>query len=109
VLIVVDYAASRADQLRDWIGELADAPAGRTPLDLLPLERQAQRDIGWLATVAGHGHDDRSRTAASLFDPPARKIGALDEDAVAALPPELAGQVRAAWAAAQGGDGDASG
>src|SRR5258708_5586883 len=27
VLIVVDYAASRADQLRDWIGELVDAPA----------------------------------------------------------------------------------
>ena len=59
VLIVVDYAASRTGQLRDWIAELADAPAGRPPLRLLLLERQAQREIGWLASVFGHGQDDR--------------------------------------------------
>jgi hypothetical protein len=70
VLIVVDYAAGRADQLRDWIGELADAPQGRPPLRLLLLERHAQRDIGWLATSIVHGHNDGSRAAASLLDPP---------------------------------------
>jgi tetratricopeptide (TPR) repeat protein len=79
-LIVVDYAASRAEQLRDWIGELAEAPAGRPLLRLLLLERQAQREIGWLATVAGHGHDDRARAAASLFDPPEPvELAAIDE------------------------------
>ncbi len=63
VLIVVDYAASRVDQLRDWIGELVDAPCerGRPPLRMLLLERQAQREIGWLAAGFGHGQDDRSR------------------------------------------------
>ena len=25
VLVIVDYAASRAEQLRDWLGELVDA------------------------------------------------------------------------------------
>src|SRR5260370_23106994 len=30
-LIVVDYAASRVDQLRDWIGELGDASIARGP------------------------------------------------------------------------------
>jgi hypothetical protein len=71
-LIVVDYAASRVDQLRDWIGELVDAPcqSGRPPLRMLLLERQAQREIGWLASVFGHGQDDRSRAAVSLLDPP---------------------------------------
>src|SRR5262249_47742171 len=63
VLIVVDYAAGRADQLRDWIGELADAPQGRPPLRLLLLERHAQRDIGWLATSIVHGPNDGSRAA----------------------------------------------
>jgi tetratricopeptide (TPR) repeat protein len=70
VLIVVDYAAGRVDQLRDWIGELADAPEDRPPLRLLLLERHAQRDIGWLATVTGRGHNDGSRVAVSLLDPP---------------------------------------
>jgi tetratricopeptide (TPR) repeat protein len=80
VLIVIDYAAGRADQLRDWIGDLADAPSGRPPLRLLLLERQAQREIGWLATVAGHGQDDRARAAASLLDPPEPvELAAIDE------------------------------
>jgi tetratricopeptide (TPR) repeat protein len=71
VLIVVDYAASRVDQLRPWIGELVDAPIGsRPPLRMLLVERQAQRAIGWLATVFGHGQDDRSRAAVSLLGPP---------------------------------------
>jgi hypothetical protein len=69
-LIIIDYAAGRADQLRSWIGELADAPEDRPPLRLLLVERHAQRDIGWLATVIGRGHNDGSRAAMSLLDPP---------------------------------------
>jgi len=70
-LVVVDYAASRADQLRDWLGELVDAAmeAGRPRLRMLLLERQAQREIGWLALVVGHGADDRSRAVVELLDP----------------------------------------
>jgi tetratricopeptide (TPR) repeat protein len=71
-LIIVDYAASRVEQLREWIGELVDASieTGRPPLRMLLLERQAQRAIGWLASVFGHGQDDRSRAATSMLDPP---------------------------------------
>ena len=81
-LIVVDYAASRADQLRDWIGELVDASieSARPPLRMLLLERQAQRAIGWLASVFGHDHDDRSRAAISLLDPPEPvELAAIDD------------------------------
>jgi tetratricopeptide (TPR) repeat protein len=82
VLIVVDYAASRVDQLRDWIGELVDASieSGRPPLRMLLLERQAQRAIGWLASVCGHGQDDRSRAAISMLDPPEPvELAAIDD------------------------------
>jgi tetratricopeptide (TPR) repeat protein len=82
VLIVVDYAASRADQLRDWIGDLGDASieSGRPPLRMLLLERQAQRAIGWLASVCGHGQDDRSRAAISMLDPPEPvELAAIDD------------------------------
>ncbi len=81
-LIVVDYAASRADQLRDWIGELVDASteSGRPPLRMLLLERQAQRAIGWLASVFGHSQDDRSRAAISMLDPPEPvELAAIDD------------------------------
>jgi tetratricopeptide (TPR) repeat protein len=81
-LIVVDYAASRVDQLRDWIGELGDAAieSGRPPLRMLLLERQAQRAIGWLASVFAHGQDDRSRAAVSLLDPPEPvELAAIDD------------------------------
>jgi tetratricopeptide (TPR) repeat protein len=67
-LVVIDYAASRADQLHDWIEELVDAKSG-FPLRLLLLERQAHRDIGWLATVVGSGATDRSLASRSLLDP----------------------------------------
>ena len=60
-LVVVDDAASRADQLRDWLSELVDAQTtGRPSLRIL-LERQARRQIRWLAAVIGHGQDDTSR------------------------------------------------
>jgi tetratricopeptide (TPR) repeat protein len=72
VLIVVDYAASRAEQIRAWARELADAAfeGGRSRLRLLLIERQASRAIGWLATILGAGGDDASRAVTALFDPP---------------------------------------
>ncbi len=42
VLVVVDYAASRVEQIRDWLRELVDASLEDRPkLRLLLLERQA--------------------------------------------------------------------
>ncbi len=81
VLIILDYAASRADQLRAWIRELVDASLEERPkLRLLLLERQANRAIGWLATVFGLGDNDDSRAAIELLDPkePA-ELPALDD------------------------------
>ncbi len=70
VLIILDYAASRADQLRAWIRELVDASLEERPkLRLLLLERLANRAIGWLATVFGLGDNDDSRAAIELLDP----------------------------------------
>ena len=47
---------------------------------LLLLERQANRMIGWLATVFGLGDDDNSRAAIALLDPPEPvDLPALDE------------------------------
>ena len=59
VLVIVDYAASRAEQIRGWILELVDASLEDRPkLRLLLLERQANRAIGWLATVFGLGDNE---------------------------------------------------
>jgi tetratricopeptide (TPR) repeat protein len=68
-LVVADDAASRVDQLRDWLGELADAPRDQPPLRMLLLERQAQPAIGWMTAVFGRGEDDSSRAAQLLLDP----------------------------------------
>jgi tetratricopeptide (TPR) repeat protein len=71
VLVIVDDAASRAEQLRDWLRELVDASLENRPkLRLLLLERQANRGIGWLATIFGLGDDDNSRAAIEMLDPP---------------------------------------
>jgi len=71
VLIILDYAASRADQLRAWIRELVTASLENRPkLRLLLLERQANRAIGWLNTIFGFGDDPKSRAAIALLDPP---------------------------------------
>jgi hypothetical protein len=81
-LIVVDYAASRVEQLRGWIGELVDTSTetGRPPLRVLLLERQAQRAIGWLAAVFEYGQDDQSRVAISMLDPPEPvELAAIDD------------------------------
>jgi hypothetical protein len=42
---------------------------GRPKLRLLLLERQANRAIGWHATVFGFGDDAKSRAANALLDP----------------------------------------
>ncbi|WP_158817323.1 tetratricopeptide repeat protein [Methylocapsa sp. S129] len=72
VLILIDYAASRAGQIRDWAREISDAALedGRPRLRLLLIERQANRAIGWLATIFGYGSDDASRALIALLDPP---------------------------------------
>src|SRR5262249_17050007 len=54
--------------------------AGRPRLRMLLLERQAQREIGWLASVVGHGADDRSQAIAALLDPPEpMELPAIDD------------------------------
>ena len=79
-LVVIDDAASRAEQLRDWLGELVDAQTtGRPSLRILLLERQ----IGWLAAVFGHGQDDASRAVRALLDPPEPvALRVLDDPAI---------------------------
>ena len=70
VLVIFDYAASRAEQLRDWLRELVDAALEDRPrLRLLLLERQANRGFGWLETVIGCGDDANSRAAIAMLDP----------------------------------------
>jgi hypothetical protein len=69
-LAIVDYAASRAEQMRAWLRELVDASFDTRPkLRLLLLERQANRSIGWLSTVFGRGDNEDSRAAIALLDP----------------------------------------
>ena len=71
VLVIVDYAASRAEQICDWLRELVDASLEDRPkLRLVLLERQANRAIGWLATIFGLGDNDASRAVTALLDPP---------------------------------------
>ncbi len=71
VLVIVDYAAGRAEQIRDWLSELVDASLEDRPkLRLLLLERQANRAIGWLSAIFGLGDNDASRAAIALLDPP---------------------------------------
>ncbi len=70
LLAIVDYAASRADQIRNWLGELVDASLEDRPkLRLLLLERQANRTIGWLSSIFGLGDNDASRAAIAMLDP----------------------------------------
>ncbi|MBV8107294.1 MAG: tetratricopeptide repeat protein, partial [Hyphomicrobiales bacterium] len=71
VFAIVDYAASRAEQLRTWLSELVDASLENRPkLRLLLLERQANRALGWFTTIFGIGDDDVSLAATGLLDPP---------------------------------------
>ena len=52
-LVVIDYAASHAEALHGWLGELADysGPA-KERLRLLLLERHADTSSGWWQTVS---------------------------------------------------------
>ena len=55
MLIVVDYAASRAQQLRDVLRALSNQPDSGRRLRFLLLERTAEDDAGWLSTLLGDG------------------------------------------------------
>ena len=78
VLMVVDYAASHAEPLHEWLVELADNPARSgldggeaPPLRLLLLERQADVNGGWWRTVFGRGSGDARAAQGLLEDQPA--------------------------------------
>ena len=81
VLVIVDHAASRVEQIRDWLRELVDASLENRPkLRLLLLERQANRVIGWLGSIFGLGDHDTSRAAIAMLDPPEPvELSPLDE------------------------------
>jgi hypothetical protein len=69
-LIVVDYAASRARQLGDWLTELASHPGGAAhPLRVLLLERHADPDTGWWQEAFGIG-GHHAYAIRGLLDPP---------------------------------------
>ena len=68
-LIVVDYAASLIEPLRQWLRELAQNPGrgeGR-PLRLLLLEREAAAGEGWLQSLCAGGYSEAG--VPELFDP----------------------------------------
>jgi tetratricopeptide (TPR) repeat protein len=68
-LIVVDYAASRARDLRAWLVELADHSGQEgKPLRLLLLERHAETSGGWWREAFGYGGGD-SEAVERLLDP----------------------------------------
>jgi hypothetical protein len=53
ILVVIDYAAALARDLRTWLEILArpEAHAGGNKLRLLLLERHAEREVGWWADL----------------------------------------------------------
>ncbi|MCX7279492.1 MAG: tetratricopeptide repeat protein [Burkholderiales bacterium] len=71
-LVVIDYAAAKAETLKTWLSELADrsqpAPYPSHPLRLLLLERHADPQGGWWQTV--FGGDARQYARQALLDPP---------------------------------------
>ena len=68
-LIVVDYAASRARDLRAWLVELADHSGQEgKPLRLLLLERHAEPSWGWWREAFGYGGGD-AEAVGLLLDP----------------------------------------
>jgi len=68
-LIVVDYAASLVEPLREWLRDLAQnsCRAGGRPLRLLLLEREAVAGEGWLQYLSLGGHSEAG--VPELFDP----------------------------------------
>jgi hypothetical protein len=69
-LIVADYAALFAETLADWFRELADHPTPEHPLRILLLERHAEKDQGWYASLADNSfHGRRVRELFSPLEP----------------------------------------
>ncbi len=68
-LIVVDYAAARAQQLAVWLAELADNDSV-TPLRLMLLERHADPGSGWWREAFGRVTGD-ALAILKLLDPAA--------------------------------------
>jgi tetratricopeptide (TPR) repeat protein len=98
-LVVIDYAAALARDLRTWLEILArpEAQASENKLRLLLLERHAERDLGWWADLlrpvsfSDPGPDE-------LADPPEpvplRSLAAVeDRRALLAEAMRLAGQI----------------
>ena len=68
-LVIVDYAASVFEGLREWLNELANAAREARPnLRILLLERHADGDFGWMASVFGRGENDTSLAKRALLD-----------------------------------------
>jgi tetratricopeptide (TPR) repeat protein len=68
-LVVLDYAASRARLLHEWLVELADNAGGSGhPLRLLLLERHADPSMGWWLEAFGRGGGDADAVR-RLLDP----------------------------------------
>jgi hypothetical protein len=98
-LVVIDYAAALARNLRAWLEILArpEAQSGDTRLRVLLLERYAERDLGWWAdlirpaSLSDPGPDE-------LADPPEpvplqSLSGVEDRRALLAEAMRLAGQI----------------
>jgi tetratricopeptide (TPR) repeat protein len=78
-LIVVDYAASLVEPLREWLRDLAQnsGRAGGKPLRLLLLEREAAAGEGWLQLLLQGGYSEAG--VPELFDPlEPRRLDRLD-------------------------------
>ena len=73
-LVVIDYAASHTELLKDWLDALADrlgqVPALTQPLRILLLERHATPQSGWMAELCASGGWASIGGRHQLFDPP---------------------------------------
>ncbi|WP_217427408.1 tetratricopeptide repeat protein, partial [Sphaerotilus uruguayifluvii] len=73
-LVVIDYAASHTELLKDWLDALADRlgqePALEHPLRILLLERHATHESGWMAELCANGGWAAIGGRHTLFDPP---------------------------------------
>lgn len=73
-LVVIDYAASHTELLKDWLDALADrlgqVPALTQPLRILLLERHANPQSGWMAELCASGGWAAIGGRHQLFDPP---------------------------------------
>ncbi len=115
-LIVVDYAAAKAQVLREWLAELVKGPgrAKEPPLRLLLLERHADAGLGWwpdLTTPRGWAEEGLR----DLFDPvepvPLHNIRDIEKrrqilETVMAAASKIAGKSKPLRPPAKGSDPD---